>query len=154
MRKLYELSQSIEIDSTPEECYKLICDFESYPQWFHYVKKATVLKKDELDIPFKAEFICDIIIKEGIQKTGYRLVLDYTYDEINHILNYKVVDGDAKDAEGFYQFRKLFSGKTLATFSIKVSLNLLLPSKIVNFLSDYLMKSVLVMIKNAAGKKS
>ncbi len=154
MRKVYEVSQALEIEGDAADCYNLLCDFESYPSWFHYVKAVKILKRDELDIPLRVDFTCDIAIKGGIQKKGIKVVNEYAYDQINKKLIYKVVGGDVKQGEGYYQFRQLNSGKTLAVFYVKIDFGIIIPAKLISFMIDTLMKGVLVMIKNGVEKKT
>ncbi len=147
MAKRYEVSRAIEIDSAPEVCYELICDLDNYPGWFKYIRETKVLKRDEAGVPVKAMFICDIIVTQVVSKKGFVVVNEYSYERDKFRLNYRVVDGIVKEADGYYQFRRLNSGKCLAVFYININFGTTMPQKIINYLIEHLMDGVLGMIK-------
>jgi ribosome-associated toxin RatA of RatAB toxin-antitoxin module len=152
MAKRYEVSRALEVDADPEVCYELLCDFENYPSWFKYVRESKILKKDESGVAVKAMFVCDIIVSQILSKKGFIVVNEYTYERDKYKLSYRVVDGIVSDAEGYYQFRRLNSGRCLAVFYINIDFGSALPQKIINYLIEHLMDGVLGMIKTASEK--
>lgn len=152
MATRYEVSRALEVDADPEVCYALLCDFEKYPSWFKFVRETKVLRSDEKGIPNKVMFLCDVIIGQIVNKRGFLIVNEYKYDPGRYRLDYKVVDGIVKEAEGYYQFRRLVSGKCLAVFFININFGSSLPQKIINYMIEHLMDGVLAMIKTASEK--
>jgi ribosome-associated toxin RatA of RatAB toxin-antitoxin module len=148
MRKEYNTTQTLEINASPEDCYRLICDFEAYPQWFRNVRKVMIDDAGEDGVPRRAHYVFDIAIKQGFQ-----IVLEYEYEDAKCRLNYRSVGGHFKDADGYYQFRRLTTGKTLAEFQVRVYLGVVLPSKITSYLIDEVQKGVLKMMKKELEKK-
>ncbi|MCX7678253.1 MAG: SRPBCC family protein [Spirochaetes bacterium] len=152
MTAKYKVSRAIEVDADPEVCYALLCDFEKYPAWFKYVRETKVLRSDEKGIPNKVMFLCDVVVGNIVNKRGFLVVNEYEYDHAKYKITYKVVDGIVKEAEGYYQFRRLMSGKCLAVFYIDINFGSPLPQKIINFMIEHLMDGVLAMIKSASEK--
>lgn len=152
MPKRYNVSRAIEIDADPDVCYALLCDFEHYPSWFKFVRETKILRSDKNGIPNKVMFLCDVAIGQIINKRGFLIVNEYSYDPAKYKLDYKVVDGVVKQAEGYYQFRRLVSGKCLAIFYIDINFGSPLPQQIINFMIEHLMDGVLQMIKSASEK--
>ena len=152
MAKRYEVSRALEVDADPEVCYDLLCNFDNYPSWFKYVRESKVVKKDEGGTATKVMFICDIIVSQIVSKKGFMVVNKYSYERDKYKLNYRVVDGIVTDAEGYYQFRRLNSGRCLAVFYININFGSPLPQKIINYLIEHLMDGVLGMIKATSEK--
>jgi ribosome-associated toxin RatA of RatAB toxin-antitoxin module len=152
MATRYEVSRALEVDADPEVCYALMCDFDTYPSWFTYVRETRVLRKDEKGVPNKIMFLCDVVVGQIVNKRGFLLVNEYKYDPSRYRLEYRVVDGIVKEAEGYYQFRRLVSGKSLAVFYININFGSPLPQKIINYMIEHLMDGVLGMIKTASEK--
>jgi ribosome-associated toxin RatA of RatAB toxin-antitoxin module len=151
MAKRYEVSRALEVDADPEVCYDLLCEFENYPDWFKFVRESKVLKKDDNGTPVKAMFVCDIITKV-VSKRGFLVVNEYGYERDKYKLTYRVVDGIVNEAAGYYQFRRLNSGRCLAVFHVNINFGAPLPQKIVNYLMETLMDGVLAMIKKKSEK--
>ena len=143
-----ELTRTIEINGTADTCYKLICDFESYPEWQSAMKSAKVLKKDKSGKAKKVELKISLLGKD------IRYVLDYQYDEKKHLLSWTYVEGDVRDIKGSYKFETIDKGKTLATFSTYVDPGFWVPGPIINTLNNVAMKKSMEELRDAVeGKK-
>jgi|YelNatPaOPRAMG01_1025707.scaffolds.fasta_scaffold09312_8 Polyketide cyclase / dehydrase and lipid transport. len=138
-----EITRTIEIQSTPDRCYKKICDFESYPEWQSAVQHAKVLKKDKNGKPKDVEFKISVLGKE------IRYVLSYKYDDKNHKLTWTYVEGDVKDVKGSYTFEKIDKDKTLATFTAYVDPGFWVPGPIINTLNNVAMKKSMEELRDA-----
>ncbi len=138
-----ELTRTIEIRSTPDKCYKKICDFESYPVWQSAVKSVKVLKKDKNGRPKHVELKVSVLSRE------IRYVLDYKYDDKKHMLEWNYVEGDLEDVRGSYTFEKINKDKTLATFTTYVDPGFWLPDTIMNVLNNVSMKRSIEELKDA-----
>lgn len=147
MHKEYVTTQNLEINADPLECYRLFCDFENYPSWFKNVRKVTIAEYNKAGRPFRVHYVFDIAIKQGFQ-----IVLEYEYDDERCRLDYRSVGGTFKNADGYYQFRRLTTGKTLSEFHVRVDLGIVLPSRITSYLIDVVQIGVLRMMKSELEK--
>ncbi len=142
-----ELTRTIEIQGTPDKCYKKICNFESYPEWQSAVQSTKVVKKDKDGRPKTVEFKISVIGKE------IRYVLSYKYDDKNHSLSWTYVEGDVRDVKGSYSFEKIDKDTTLATFSAAVDPGFWVPGPIINTLNNVAMKKSMEELKDAVESK-
>ena len=116
-------SRQTYINSSPTNCFKTICDFESYPEWQKTIKKVIVLEKEN-GRPLIVEYHLDAILKT------ITYTLRYTYhdkDAKKMILEWDYVGGDLKKIVGSYTFEEIEPNKTLATFWLDVELGLWVP---------------------------
>lgn len=143
-----ELTRTIEINGTPDKCYKKICNFESYPKWQSAVKEVKVLKKDKDGKPKVVETKISVLGKE------IRYVLDYKHDDKKYMLVWSYIEGDVKDVRGSYMFEKIDKNRTLATFTASVDPGFWVPGPIINTLNNVAMKKSMEELKDAVeGKK-
>ncbi len=142
-----ELTRTIEIRSTPDECYKKICDFESYPDWQSAVKSVRVLKKDKNGRPKHVELRITVLSRE------FRYVLNYKYDDKKHVLEWDYVEGDLEDVKGSYTFEKINKDKTLATFTAHVDPGVWMPDTIMNVLNNISMRRSMEELRDAIEKE-
>lgn len=143
-----DVTRTIEINGTPDKCYKKICDFESYPQWQSAVRNTKVIKKDKDGRSKTVEFKISVIAKD------IRYVLDYKYDDKNHFLSWTYVEGDVRDVKGSYKFDKINKSKTLATFTAFVDPGFWVPGPIINTLNNVAMKKSMEELKDAVERKA
>ncbi|MCL5277448.1 MAG: SRPBCC family protein [Deltaproteobacteria bacterium] len=143
-----EITRTIEINSTPDTCYRKICDFESYPKWQSAVKEITILKKDKGGKPKVVECRISVLGKD------VRYVLEYAYEDKRYTLSWSYVEGDVKDIRGSYLFEKVDKNRTRATFTAFVDPGFWVPGPIINTLNNVAMKKSMEELKDAVeGKK-
>lgn len=116
-----EVSQSIEIKATPKQCYKVITDYESYPEFLDQLSEVEVSKKrgNTAEVTYKIDVIKTI---------SYTLKMKGKPD--SH-LEWTFVKGDVmKDNHGYWELEEIKKGVTLATYNIDVRFGLLVPKSI------------------------
>lgn len=121
------VSQSIEIKATPKEVYKVIADFENYPDFIKDLKTVEVSKKkgDNCEVTYHINVIKEI---------SYTLKMKGSPDKK---LEWTFVEGDfMKDNHGFWELEEIKKGVTKATYNIDVKFGLLVPKAITQKLVD------------------
>lgn len=134
-----QISQSIEINATPEECYQVIFDFESYPDYLKESKEVTVEKKSAhtVDVTFGVEII---------KKITYTLKM---VGKPPKKINWNLVRGDLmKKNSGSWTFEsmKRKSG-TKATYDLDVEFGLFVPGAIAKMLIGSNLPDMLKAVK-------
>lgn len=115
------VSQDIEIKASPKDCYKVIADFESYPDFLKDLKAVDVKKKkgNSSEVTYHISVIKDI---------QYTLKMNGKPDKR---LEWSFVEGDyMKDNHGYWELEEVKKGVTLATYNIDVKFGLLVPSMV------------------------
>ena len=115
-------SQSITIAASPERCFEIVTDFESYPEWARDLKEAIVRDRDEQGRPTEVEFRASALGRS----THYTLAYDYS--EAPEKLSWSMVKGDIMRAiDGAYFFRPAPSGGTDVQYDLAIELVVPLP---------------------------
>jgi uncharacterized membrane protein len=112
-------SYSTAVARTVDECFAVLTDFESYPQWSSVIRKCRILERHPDGLAKRVEFILDMTIKT------IRYVLEYSWDR-PHGATWRLVEGDVKDVEGSYRFDDSPAGVT-ATCTQAVDLGFWVP---------------------------
>lgn len=105
--------QSIEIDATPAECFRVAADVAAYPEWATGVRSTEVLTADSQGRPQRAAFVIDGMVKE------IAYTLNYTYDEPTTISWTAEPGDDLKQMEGSYSFTQLEDGRTQVVYALR-----------------------------------
>lgn len=105
--------QSIEIEATPEDVFRVAAAVEAYPEWADGVKEVQVLETDERGRPARAHFIVDAMLRV------ISYTLDYTYDEPNRMSWIAEPGDDITELEGSYEFTPLAEGGTSVVYALK-----------------------------------
>jgi hypothetical protein len=142
MKKITELTRSIEISVEPQWCYEVICDIPAYRSWFRHITSQEVKHTNGEGRPDRVLYTFDLLIKKGMQ-----LILNYEYDDDERKLHFKSGGGDIAAVTGYYHFREIALSNTLLVFTLKVDFGMLMPESIVNFLSGKVLDDFLVMVK-------
>ena len=120
--------ESIEIKATPKQCYKIITDYESYPEFLEDLTDVQVVSKkgNVVEVEFHINVVKDI---------SYTLRLEHTPK--SNDVEWTFVDGDfMKDNYGHWDLEELKKGLTLATYNIDVKFGLLVPKSVTKMLVD------------------
>lgn len=115
------VSQEIEIKATPKQCYDVIWDFESYPEFMKELKDVDVDKK-------KAK-TCEVTYHiKVIKEISYSLKMKGTP---NKKIEWTFIEGDyMKDNHGYWDLTETKKGVTLATYNIDIKFGLLVPGSV------------------------
>ena len=143
MKKIQDVSRSIEINATPEKCYTVICDMEGYRSWFKHVKDMDIKKTCDDCRPESVLYTFDLLIKKAL-----KIVLNYRYDDKEKILFFQSGGGDVARAGGNYHFRSLPDGRTLFVFSLHVDFGMMMPETIVGFLTGRVLDDFVAMVRD------
>jgi ribosome-associated toxin RatA of RatAB toxin-antitoxin module len=110
------------VDASPEQCFAVVADIESYPEWVADLKEVQVLERDQDGRPLVAAFRAAAFGRS----TNYTLVYDYSRapDEFAWVQR----AGDITNRlDGYYRFRSAPGGGTEITYQLVVELRVPLP---------------------------
>ena len=116
-------SQRTIIDATPQQCFDVVADFESYPSWASDVKDVVVQARDDLgrggDVSYRAAAMG--------RSTAY--TLRYYYGSNPLRIAWKQIEGDiTKRLDGEYEFLPLGDGsQTEVVYHLAADLVMPLP---------------------------
>lgn len=144
---LETVQKSVTINASPRQCYDALCQFESYPQWQSAVQSVQVLAK----YPDGRAKDVEVVVHAVVKKIRY--VLRYQYDDARHRLSWTYVDGDVRNAEGWYQFKEMGGDKTEATCQMGVDPGFWVPKMIRNTLTEVTLTKSMEELKIYAEKK-
>lgn len=110
------------VDASPERCFEVVSDIESYPQWVADLKRVDVLERDEQGRPTVAAFRAAAFGRS----TSYTLAYDYTKAPTEFAWVQR--DGDLTNRlDGYYRFRSAPDGRTEITYQLVAELRVPLP---------------------------
>jgi ribosome-associated toxin RatA of RatAB toxin-antitoxin module len=118
-----QATQRMTISASPERCYEVLLDFESYPTWARDLKSATVLERDEQGrgtvVAFRAAAMG--------RSTSY--TLRYDHSDAPRVLPWQLVEGDImRRLDGSYELLPVDGGDaTEVVYSLTVDLVVPLP---------------------------
>ena len=142
MAHAYKAFHSMAINASAETCYKTLNDFDSYPQWFPFIRSIKILERGVRGRPIIIEYVFDVVLKQG-----FSVQLQYGYDDNETILTFSAVDGTFTDVEGYYAFTDRGNGMADSEFHVKMALPFELPERIIDYLVENASKNILFMLK-------
>src|SRR6185369_5528040 len=110
----FSQSYSTEVAGSVEECFAVLTDFDTYPDWSGPVTECRILDRHADGLPRRVAFELDMTLKT------IRYTLEYTWDR-PHGGSWRLVEGDVKDVHGSYRFEPSKSS-TKATCSQSVDI--------------------------------
>ena len=138
-------AQSIEIKASIKDCLNVISDYESYPDFLKEVSEVSVDKKTASSCEVK--FSLDLIKK-------FSYTLKMTPKPPNRVV-WTFVKGDVmKDNKGEWLLEDIGNGVTKATYSIDISLGLLVPGAIAKMLIGSNLPAMLKSFKERIESKT
>jgi ribosome-associated toxin RatA of RatAB toxin-antitoxin module len=94
-----EATERTTIDASPERCFEIALDFESYPQWAADIKSVEVLERDDQGRGTKVRF------RAAAMGQSIRYTLDYDYADAPRTLSWVQTAGDiTRKLDGSYVF--------------------------------------------------
>ncbi len=110
------------VDASPERCFAVVSDVESYPEWVPDLKRVDVLERDEQGRPILAAFRAAAFGRS----TSYTLAYDYSNAPAEFAWVQR--DGDITNRlDGYYRFREASDGRTEITYQLVAELRVPLP---------------------------
>ncbi len=141
MIKTYEVAKIYEIAAEPETCYRVLCDFESYPEWFTFVRMAEVEERDMDGHPVRVRFTIDMALKHGIS-----VVQHFRHNHRQRELMFYAAEGGPAGAEGSFRFNPMAEGGTETHYRVKISHGLFLPPALANYMIERTLGQALGML--------
>lgn len=142
-----EAHERIHVDASPERCYELATDYESYPSWAKDVKQAKVLERDDQDRGKKVEY------RAAALGRSVRYVLEYDYSEAPGAFSWNFVEGDMlRKLDGRYGFEADGDG-TRVSYDLTVDVSIPMPGLIKRRAAGLIMGNALKELKKAVEKK-
>jgi ribosome-associated toxin RatA of RatAB toxin-antitoxin module len=94
-----QATETMTLRASPERCFAVVTDFESYPQWAADIKEVQVLDRDAEGRGSRVQYRAAAFGRS----TTYTLVYDYT--DAPKVLSWKLEEGDLeKVLDGSYTF--------------------------------------------------
>ena len=115
----YSQSYATEIAATIEDCFRVLVDFERYPDWSSPIRGCRVVDRYPDGLARRVEFQLDMTIKT------LRYVLEYEYDQPNGA-KWRLVEGDVAGVDGDYRFEAHAAG-TRATCNQAIDVGFWVP---------------------------
>jgi hypothetical protein len=118
----YSASYTTTVAGSVEDCFAVLVDFPSYPEWSSPITECRVIERYPDGLARRVAFALDMMIRT------VRYTLEYTYDPPRGA-RWRLVEGDVAGVEGFYRFDPAGDG-TEATCSQTVDLGFWIPGPI------------------------
>ena len=115
----YTQSYATEIAATVEDCFRVLVDFERYPDWASPITVCRVVDRYPDGLARRVEFQLDMTIKT------LRYVLEYEYQQ-PHGATWHLVEGDVAGVDGDYHFEPSGAG-TRATCNQAIDVGFWVP---------------------------
>lgn len=150
-----QATKSIAIEASPQRCFEVVCDFESYPEWATEVKQVEVIRRDDDGrgglVSFRAAAMG--------RSTNY--LLEYYYGSNPLRVSWRLVQGDlTRRLDGEYCFNPV-SGepdRTEVTYHLAVQMVMPLPGFVKRRAEARVMRTALEDLRrraeSGAGKPS
>lgn len=132
------IAQEIEIKATPKQCYKVITDYEKYPEFISDLK--------DLDVKNKKGNTCEITYHISVIKDiQYTLKMKGVPDSR---VEWEFVKGDfMKDNHGYWELEEVKKGVTRAVYNIDIKFGMLVPGAVTKALVGKNLPSMLAAFK-------
>lgn len=127
----YEATRQIQVKAAPEDCFRVLTDYDHMPEWQSRVCECRVLERDDRGRGSVVEYAIDA----KLRVVRYRL--RHTYDEPTAIGS-EYLSGDFREFAGQYRFAGAH-GHTDVTFSLKIDPGFKLPGPVVRMLGPAVM---------------
>lgn len=116
-----QATETMTVRASPERCFAVVTDFESYPQWAADIKEVQVLDRDAEGRGRRVQYRAAAFGRS----TTYTLVYDYT--DAPKVLSWTLEKGDLeKVLDGSYTFVE-DAGDTEITYHLEAELILPVP---------------------------
>jgi ribosome-associated toxin RatA of RatAB toxin-antitoxin module len=132
--------KTIEIDAPIERVYAVIVDYERYPEFLPEIERAEVVRRDGdvVEVAFSLNLI---------KRLAYTLRL---VGEPERGVSWTLVDGMFTTNAGSWTLEPLDGGRTLATYSIQVAVQIFVPGSITKRLVGSTLPTTLAAFKARA----
>ena len=113
--------QRVMVKASPERCFAVACDFESYPEWSSDIQKVDVVSRDEQGRATSVRYWAQALGRS----TQY--TLDYDYRDAPQALHWHLTEGDIeRSLVGEYRFDSI-GDQTELIYRLTVELRVPMP---------------------------
>lgn len=144
---ILEASRTVEIDAPKSECYAIIADLPSTPEWQQFMKAIDVLKTDSEGRATLVEIKSDAKVRDVTS----RLAFEYQPEEG---MTWEQEKGDLKWMKGSWTLEDLGDDRTRAPYALKGDtgrmLGLLIKGPVQDKLKEWLTKDAAEGLKARA----
>lgn len=144
---ILEASRSVEIDAPKSDCYAIIADLPSTPDWQESMKELEVLETDSEGRATLVEIKSDAKVRDVTS----RLAFEYQPEDG---MTWEQKKGDLKWMKGSWKLEDLGQGRTRATYALKGDtgrmLGLLIKGPVQDKLKEWLTKDAAEGLKARA----
>jgi ribosome-associated toxin RatA of RatAB toxin-antitoxin module len=138
-----KVNRSIEINATPEHVFKVITDYEKYPEFLTGAKRVTAKRNGNT---------VDVTNEIAVVGTSIKYTLRMV-EKAPHEISWSLVDGQfMKSNDGLWKLESAGEGKTRAHYSIDIGVGMLVPKSVINGLVDSGLPKMLEEFKARAEK--
>ncbi len=130
----YKASHTVGIDAPADHLYRMIAEFERYPEWVKIYESAAVKERYSNGRGRLVEFTANAYVRK------IAFALEYSYDDANLTLSWVGAGGDFLENSGRYSFYTRSDGLTAATYDLNLSFDFYMPSRIVRYFSTIVMR--------------
>lgn len=128
-------------DVSIEKIFKVLTNFEGYPDFMDGVSGVKVLERDGNNV--KAEYSLNIIKK-------FNYTMNHTIEEPNKI-SWSFISGDLfKKSDGSWTLKDLGDGTTEVTYTVDIDFKVMVPGMVSKKLVSSNLPSMLKSVKNKA----
>lgn len=133
------LTESIVINASQEKVFKVISDFESYPEFLPEIEEVQIEKKTAKQVI--AKFTLNLM-----KRISYRMKMKINKPDG---ISWELIDGDIlTQNNGSWKLKKISTRKTEAIYSIDVKFGSFVPSFISNMLINNTLPQMLENFKD------
>lgn len=144
---ILEASRTVEIEAPKSECYAIIADLPSTPEWQESMKSLDVLETDSEDQASLVEIKSDAKVRDLTS----RIAFEYQPEDG---MTWEQKKGDLKWMKGSWTLEDLGEGRTRATYALKGDtgrmLGLLIKGPVQDKLKEWLTKDAAEGLKARA----
>jgi uncharacterized membrane protein len=117
-----EVTETVVIDAPLDRCLAVATDFDSYPQWAHDVKDATVIERDGDGRAALVDF------RAAAMGRSAHYQLRYDHSDSPERLSWHLISADLMTAcDGSYLFTAREDGRTEVIYHLAIELTFPLP---------------------------
>ena len=114
-----QTTQHMVVGASPQRTWAVLTDFESYPDWAHDLKSATVVDRDDEGRPR------DVAFRAAAMGRSTSYTLRYDYGRAPDVLAWRLVQGDiTRKLDGSYELDPVDGqpDRTAVTYHLEVDL--------------------------------
>jgi len=116
-----QATERVMVKATPQRCYEVATDFDTYPEWSEDIKKVDVIERDDQGRATLVRFFAEALGRS----TAYSLRYDYTNAPSR--VSWQLVEGDIeRRLDGEYFFEPV-DDRTELTYHLTVELRVPMP---------------------------